>query len=183
MLNGGSATSKALGSIAVFGGTLDGLAPIAGALLQKDVRHAASLAADGVGARGRGVRRGRRGADVDGPPAMSRSGSSGPAAWARPMVRRLVEAGHEVRALGRTDEKRRPSRELGAQPVTELADVGAGAEVVVVCVFTDDQVQQLCLDGVLLSDDARRAPRSSSTPQEAPAPRRRSPPRSPAAST
>jgi len=45
VLNRGSAVSKALGSIAVFGGTLDGLAPIAGGLLQKDVRHAASLAA------------------------------------------------------------------------------------------------------------------------------------------
>ena len=40
----GSANSKALGSIALFGGTLDSLAPIAGALLQKDVRHAATLA-------------------------------------------------------------------------------------------------------------------------------------------
>ncbi|MEE6164497.1 MULTISPECIES: NAD(P)-dependent oxidoreductase [unclassified Mycolicibacterium] len=40
----GSATSKALNSIAMFGGTLDNLAPIAGALLQKDCRHAASLA-------------------------------------------------------------------------------------------------------------------------------------------
>ncbi|MBU8810477.1 NAD(P)-dependent oxidoreductase [Mycolicibacterium goodii] len=40
----GSANSKALGSIAMFGGTLDNLAPIAGALLQKDCRHAASLA-------------------------------------------------------------------------------------------------------------------------------------------
>ncbi|HTI73519.1 MAG TPA: NAD-binding protein, partial [Mycobacterium sp.] len=46
VLNRGSAVSKALGSIAVFGGTLDGLAPIAGGLLQKDVRHAASLAAE-----------------------------------------------------------------------------------------------------------------------------------------
>lgn len=45
VLNRGSATSKAVGSIAMFGGTLEGLAPIAGALLQKDVRHAASLAA------------------------------------------------------------------------------------------------------------------------------------------
>ncbi len=44
VLNSGSATSKALGSISVFGGTLERLAPIAGALLQKDVRHAASLA-------------------------------------------------------------------------------------------------------------------------------------------
>jgi 3-hydroxyisobutyrate dehydrogenase-like beta-hydroxyacid dehydrogenase len=45
VLNGGSAVSKALGSIAVFGGTVEGLAPIAGALLQKDVRHAANIAA------------------------------------------------------------------------------------------------------------------------------------------
>jgi 3-hydroxyisobutyrate dehydrogenase len=44
VLGSGSAASKALGSIAAFGGTVDGLAPIAGALLQKDVRHAASLA-------------------------------------------------------------------------------------------------------------------------------------------
>ena len=40
----GSATSKALGSTAAFGGSLDNLAPIAGALLQKDCRHAATLA-------------------------------------------------------------------------------------------------------------------------------------------
>ncbi|HEX3548320.1 MAG TPA: NAD(P)-dependent oxidoreductase [Mycobacterium sp.] len=46
VLTRGSAISKALNSIAAFGGTLDGLAPIAGGLLQKDVRHAASLAAD-----------------------------------------------------------------------------------------------------------------------------------------
>lgn len=40
----GSATSKAVSSISMFGGTLASLAPIAGALLQKDVRHAANLA-------------------------------------------------------------------------------------------------------------------------------------------
>jgi 3-hydroxyisobutyrate dehydrogenase-like beta-hydroxyacid dehydrogenase len=45
VLNGGSAVSKALGSIAMFGGTVEALAPIAGGLLQKDVRHAASIAA------------------------------------------------------------------------------------------------------------------------------------------
>ena len=44
VLTAGSATSKALGSIAAFGGTLDQLATIAGALLQKDVRHAARIA-------------------------------------------------------------------------------------------------------------------------------------------
>ncbi|WP_123024623.1 NAD(P)-dependent oxidoreductase [Mycolicibacterium stellerae] len=40
----GSANSKALSSIAAFGGRTDQLAAIAGALLQKDVRHAASIA-------------------------------------------------------------------------------------------------------------------------------------------
>jgi 3-hydroxyisobutyrate dehydrogenase-like beta-hydroxyacid dehydrogenase len=48
----GSATSKAINSIAMFGGTVEGLAPIAGALLQKDVRHAASLAANASAAEG-----------------------------------------------------------------------------------------------------------------------------------
>ena len=48
----GSANSKAMGSIAMFGGTLDNLAPIAGALLQKDVRLAADLAAKGSAAQG-----------------------------------------------------------------------------------------------------------------------------------
>ncbi|MDT0440746.1 NAD-binding protein, partial [Streptomyces doudnae] len=46
VISRGSATSKALNSIAMFGGTLDNLAPIAGALLQKNCRHAASLADD-----------------------------------------------------------------------------------------------------------------------------------------
>jgi hypothetical protein len=45
VLNSGSATSKALASISAFGGTVEALAPIAGALLQKDVRHAANIAA------------------------------------------------------------------------------------------------------------------------------------------
>ncbi|MDR3665087.1 MAG: NAD(P)-dependent oxidoreductase [Mycobacterium sp.] len=44
VLTQGSANSRALGSIAMFGGTLDTLAPIAGALLQKDCRHAETLA-------------------------------------------------------------------------------------------------------------------------------------------
>jgi 3-hydroxyisobutyrate dehydrogenase-like beta-hydroxyacid dehydrogenase len=68
-----------------------------------------------------------------------------------PMVSRLIEAGHEVHALGRSVEKRRAVSELGARPVTDLADVGVDADVVVVCVFTDEQVQQVCLESVLLT--------------------------------
>lgn len=82
---------------------------------------------------------------------MSQVGFVGAGRMGAPMVRRLVEAGHEVRALGRSVEKRRAVSELGAQPVTDLADVGTEADVVVVCVFTDEQVQQVCLESVLLS--------------------------------
>jgi 3-hydroxyisobutyrate dehydrogenase-like beta-hydroxyacid dehydrogenase len=82
---------------------------------------------------------------------MSRVGFVGAGRIGAPMVRRLVEAGHDVYALGRSDEKRRAASELGAHPVTDLADVGAGADVVVVCVFSDDQVRQVCLESVLLS--------------------------------
>jgi 3-hydroxyisobutyrate dehydrogenase len=62
------------------------------------------------------------------------------------MVRRLVESGHDVRALARTDDKRRAVTELGAHPVTGLAEVADDAEVVIVCVFTDEQVQRVCLE-------------------------------------
>jgi 2-hydroxy-3-oxopropionate reductase len=68
----------------------------------------------------------------------------------RPMVGRLVDAGHQVRALGRSDEKRSAIVELGADPVGEITAVCAGAEVVAVCVFTDEQVRQICLaDGLV----------------------------------
>ncbi|ORW33045.1 6-phosphogluconate dehydrogenase [Mycobacterium palustre] len=66
------------------------------------------------------------------------------------MVARLVEAGHDVRALGRTAETRRQLEKLGARAVGDVAGAGAGADVVVVCVFTDRQVRQVCLDGALL---------------------------------
>ncbi len=69
----------------------------------------------------------------------------------RPMVARLVEAGHDVRVLGRTDEQRRDLERLGACAVSDVAEAGAQADVVLVCVFTDEQVRQVCLDGPLLS--------------------------------
>jgi 3-hydroxyisobutyrate dehydrogenase len=68
-----------------------------------------------------------------------------------PMVARLAESGHEVRALGRTDDNCRAVRELGAAAVTDLHDVGDGADVVIVCVFTDEQVGQVCLKSGLVS--------------------------------
>ena len=69
----------------------------------------------------------------------------------RPMVARLVDAGHDVSALGRTADKRRELERLGAHAVDDVAEAGAHADVVVLCVFTDDQARQVCLDSALLS--------------------------------
>ena len=67
------------------------------------------------------------------------------------MVRRLVGAGHQVRVLGRTEQKRVAIVELGADPVSDVAGVADGADAVVVCVFTDEQVRTVCLDDGLLA--------------------------------
>lgn len=63
-----------------------------------------------------------------------------------PMVRRLVDGGHDIRTLCRSDEKRAAIAELGAQPVDDLAGLAGAADAVVVCVFTDEQVKQVCHD-------------------------------------
>jgi 3-hydroxyisobutyrate dehydrogenase-like beta-hydroxyacid dehydrogenase len=68
-----------------------------------------------------------------------------------PMVGRLTDAGHDVRALGRSAEKREAIASLGAQAVADVAAVGDRAEVVIVCVFTDEQVREVCLESDLLA--------------------------------
>lgn len=86
-----------------------------------------------------------------------RVGFIGAGRMGRPMVARLVAAGHDVRAVGRTAEKRRDLEQLGAQPVPDVAEAGGNADIVVLCVFTDEQVRQVCLDGGLLSAMPRRS--------------------------
>jgi len=85
-----------------------------------------------------------------------------------PMVARLAHAGHRVCVLARSDEKRSAIIELGAEPVADLAAVAVGAEAVVVCVFTDEQVQQVCRelpaampDGSLLILHTTGSPRTA----------------------
>lgn len=67
-----------------------------------------------------------------------------------PMVRRLSDAGHVVTVLGRTPEKLSAAEELGATPAGSLAELARDADAVVVCVFTDEQVRQICLADELL---------------------------------
>jgi 3-hydroxyisobutyrate dehydrogenase-like beta-hydroxyacid dehydrogenase len=80
-----------------------------------------------------------------------RVGFVGAGRMGAPMVSRLVEAGHQVNALGRSDEKRLAVTELGATPTADVAATVDGADAVVVCVFTDEQVRRLCLDEGLLA--------------------------------
>lgn len=80
-----------------------------------------------------------------------RVGFVGAGRMGAPMIARLVAAGHLVRALGRSDEKLSALVDLGATPVADIVDVASGAEVVVVCVFTDDQVREVCLDSAFLA--------------------------------
>jgi len=80
---------------------------------------------------------------------VTRVGFVGAGRMGGPMVSRLVESGHDVRALGRTDEKRRAVTGLGAHAVAGLHDLARDADVLIVCVFTDEQVAQVCAPGVL----------------------------------
>lgn len=75
-----------------------------------------------------------------------RVGFIGAGRMGAPMVERLVGAGHRVHALGRTEDKRSAVAALGATPVGDVAAAAADAEIVLVCVFTDEQVAALCLD-------------------------------------
>ncbi|MBU9765967.1 NAD(P)-dependent oxidoreductase [Mycobacterium sp. TNTM28] len=75
-----------------------------------------------------------------------RVGFIGAGRMGAPMVRRLADAGHQVRALGRDDEKRAAVAALGAEPVDSPRAAVTDAEVTIICVFTDDQVLALCPD-------------------------------------
>lgn len=68
----------------------------------------------------------------------------------RPMVARLAASGHDVRVLIRGTSDPTKLEALGATAVTEVTDAAAQADVVVLCVFTDEQVRQVCLDDALL---------------------------------
>ena len=81
-----------------------------------------------------------------------RVGFIGAGRMGRPMVRRLVGAGYAVRALGRSAQARQLLADDGAEPVGDVASVADGADAVLVCVFTDEQVRAVCLDSELLSE-------------------------------
>ncbi|WP_433152835.1 NAD(P)-dependent oxidoreductase [Actinomadura nitritigenes] len=80
-----------------------------------------------------------------------RIGFVGAGRMGRPMVERLAGAGHEVRVLGRSAGARTALEGTGARAVARAADAAEGADAVIVCVFDDDQVRDVCLRGDLLA--------------------------------
>jgi 3-hydroxyisobutyrate dehydrogenase-like beta-hydroxyacid dehydrogenase len=67
-----------------------------------------------------------------------------------PMVQRMVGAGHRVAAYARRPEAIAELARLGVRVVASAGQVAAGAEVVILCPFTDTQVRQIAIaDGLL----------------------------------
>jgi 3-hydroxyisobutyrate dehydrogenase len=79
-----------------------------------------------------------------------RVGFIGAGRMGAPMVQRLGRAGHHVHAFGRTEEKREAILALNAHSVADVVETAERAEVVIICVFTDEQVQEVCLETDLL---------------------------------
>lgn len=67
------------------------------------------------------------------------------------MIARLLQAGHEVTVLARREEVRADLEHAGARAVARPADAVRGAEVVLICLFSDDQLLEAWggADGVL----------------------------------
>lgn len=68
----------------------------------------------------------------------------------RPMIGRLAEAGHHLRVLGRSAGARGALTADGLSAVAEVTEVADGADVVLVSVYNDDQVREVCLDSGFL---------------------------------
>jgi 3-hydroxyisobutyrate dehydrogenase-like beta-hydroxyacid dehydrogenase len=68
-----------------------------------------------------------------------------------PMLRRLRAADVPVRVFARKTEVVEQAAALGGEPVSSLAELGEVSEVVIVCVYSDDQVREVALgaDGVI----------------------------------
>ncbi len=73
----------------------------------------------------------------------SRVGFVGAGRMGLPMVERLAAAGHDVVAHARRPEARDALARLGVQPVSELRSAAIGADVLLLCVFNDEQLAEI----------------------------------------
>jgi 3-hydroxyisobutyrate dehydrogenase-like beta-hydroxyacid dehydrogenase len=73
-----------------------------------------------------------------------------------PMVLRLRDAGHELTVLCRSEQARARAAAAGVAAAPSIAQACAAAALVVVCVFTDDQVADVCLGPGGVVESAQR---------------------------
>ena len=76
---------------------------------------------------------------------LMRVGIVGTGEMGRPLVHRLVSAGHDVAAFVRRDEVRAEVESIGVQCVDTPAHLARGRDVVVVYVYSDEQVRDIVL--------------------------------------
>ncbi len=112
----GRRTASRLASVARFGGNLDILKQIAGALLQKDVSHIAEPRRQRRCRTGSGVRSRRRRAECCWTTRDEGRASSARAGWGRRWCAAWSTPATTSRVLGRDAEKRSAIAELGARP-------------------------------------------------------------------
>jgi 3-hydroxyisobutyrate dehydrogenase-like beta-hydroxyacid dehydrogenase len=68
-----------------------------------------------------------------------------------PVARRLAQAGYPLTVYARRPAVMEEARDFGATPAASLGHLGAGSDLVIVNVFSDDQVREVCLgpDGLV----------------------------------
>ncbi len=80
---------------------------------------------------------------------MTRVGVVGTGEMGRPLIGRLLAAGHEVTAFARRPEVRTELAGEGVRCADGLPGLARDADVVIVYVYSDEQVRQVVLDGGL----------------------------------
>ena len=73
----------------------------------------------------------------------SRVGFVGAGRMGFPMVERLAAAGHDLVVYARRPETQAALAELGVRQTTELAAAADRADVLLVCVFRDEQLAEI----------------------------------------
>lgn len=70
-----------------------------------------------------------------------------------PMVARLLRAGHEVLVYARRDESRRRLELKGAATAASVAELARGSDVLISCLFSDEQLRETGLgpDGFIMN--------------------------------
>ena len=74
---------------------------------------------------------------------LSRIGFVGAGRLGLPMVERLAAAGHDLVVHARRPETRTALERLGVRPTSELREAAAGADVLLICVFSDEQLAEI----------------------------------------